>query len=63
MVEDKDQRVALYAKEVIHEVEIIAHSVGVAEPRLLRRKHVRIVQDSGRSVPMNELYPGLHAEG
>jgi glutamate synthase domain-containing protein 2 len=63
VVEDKDQRVALYAKEVIHEVEIIAHSVGVAEPRLLRRKHVRIVQDSGRSVPMNELYPGLHAEG
>lgn len=62
VVEDKDQRVALYAKEVIHEVEIIAHSVGVAEPRLLRRKHVRIVQNSGRSVPMSELYPGLHAE-
>ncbi|MBM1815954.1 FMN-binding glutamate synthase family protein [Pseudosulfitobacter pseudonitzschiae] len=63
VVEDKDQRVALYAKEVIHEVEIIAHSVGVAEPRLLRRRHVRIVQDSGRSAPMNEIYPSLRADG
>ncbi|UOA25677.1 FMN-binding glutamate synthase family protein [Pseudosulfitobacter sp. DSM 107133] len=63
VVEDKDRRVALYAQEIIHEVEIIAHSVGVAEPRLLRRRHVRIMQDNGRSVPMNEIHPGLHVAG
>ncbi|WP_298567547.1 FMN-binding glutamate synthase family protein [uncultured Aliiroseovarius sp.] len=55
--EDKFDKVARYAKGVIHEVETIAHSVGVAEPRQMRRRHVRLVQDSGRSVPMSEIYP------
>ncbi len=63
VVEDKDARVALYAQQIIHEVEVISHSVGVAEPRLLRRRHVRIMQDNGRSVPMNEIYPSMGAEG
>lgn len=62
VVEDKDERVARYAQEIIHEVEVIAHSVGVAEPRLLRRRHVRIMQGSGQSVPMNEIYPGPRTE-
>jgi len=53
----KYTRVARYAKEIIHEVETIAHSVGVPEPRLMRRRHVRIVQGSGRSLPMNEILP------
>jgi hypothetical protein len=44
-------------KAMIHEVETIAHSVGVTEPRQMRRIHVRIVQDSGRSVLMSRLYP------
>lgn len=57
VVREKYKRVALYAKDLVHEVETIAHSVGVAEPRLLRRRHVRLMQDNGRSVPMNELYP------
>jgi glutamate synthase domain-containing protein 2 len=60
VVEDKYVRVARYAKDIIKEVETIAHSVGVAEPRLLRRRHVRIMQDSGRTVPMNEIYPSAH---
>ena len=55
--EDKFDKVARYAKGVIHEVETIAHSVGVAEPRQMRRRHVRLVLDSGRSVPMSEIYP------
>jgi glutamate synthase domain-containing protein 2 len=55
--EDKADRVAQFAKCVIGEVETIAHSVGVAEPRQMRRRHVRIVQHDGRSVPMNEIYP------
>ncbi|MDA7429764.1 FMN-binding glutamate synthase family protein [Primorskyibacter aestuariivivens] len=53
-VGDKQERVARYAKQIIKEVEIIAHSVGVAEPRLMRRAHVRIMQDNGQSVPMND---------
>ena len=57
VVEEKYVKVANYAKQVIKEVETIAHSVGVAEPRLMTRAHVRLVQDDGRSVPMNVLHP------
>ena len=56
--EVKSERVAHYAQNIIHEVEIIAHSCGLAEPRGLRRNHVRIVQDTGRTVVMSDLYPG-----
>ncbi len=61
VVEDKEERVASYAMDVIHEVETIAHSVGVAEPRLMRREHVRVVQPDGRSVLMSELFPEAEA--
>ena len=57
VAEVKSERVAHFAQNIIHEVEIIAHSCGVAEPRGLRRNHVRIVQDTGRSKLMTELYP------
>jgi len=57
VVEDKYIRVAKYAGEIIHEVETIAHSVGVPEPRQIRRRHVRIMQDGGQSRPMNEIMP------
>ncbi len=57
VVEEKDKRVALYAKSIVNEVETIAHSVGVPEPRKLRRKHVRLVQPDGSSVPMDEMFP------
>ena len=57
VVEDKYKRVARYAKSLIKEVETIAHSVGVTEPRQLRRHHVRLMQDSGRSALMSDLYP------
>jgi glutamate synthase domain-containing protein 2 len=53
----KAERVANYARGLIHEVEVMAHSCGVAEPRALRRHHVRIVQANGRSIPMDELWP------
>ncbi len=55
--QDKAERVADFARSLIREVETIAHSVGVSEPRQMRRRHVRIVQPDGRSVPMNEIYP------
>ncbi len=50
-------RVKNYAEAMIHEVEVIAHSCGVHEPRCLKRFHMRIVQNNGRSLPLNELYP------
>lgn len=57
VVNSKYARVAGYAKGIIKEVETIAHSVGVNEPRQLRRRHVRIVQPNGRSEPMNKIFP------
>jgi len=54
---DKALKVANYCANMRREVEIIAHSCGVGEPRRLRRFHVRVVQDGGRSVPLNELFP------
>lgn len=55
--DSKYQRVAHYASGIIKEVETIAHSVGVSEPRGLRRHHVRLVQDTGRSERMSQIYP------
>ncbi|WP_306152454.1 FMN-binding glutamate synthase family protein [Roseovarius sp. MMSF_3281] len=60
VVEDKFEKVANYAKSVINEVETIAHSVGVAEPRLMRRRHVRIVQADGTSIPFNKIRPSYN---
>ena len=57
VVADKWQRVAAYATGIVKEVEVIAHSAGVDDPRQLKRHHVRIMQDNGRSVPMEHLYP------
>ena len=57
--EDKAMRVAHYAKNMVHGVEVIAHSCGVPEPRRLRRFHARIVTQSGISIPLNELYPDV----
>ncbi|MGI9316995.1 MAG: FMN-binding glutamate synthase family protein [bacterium] len=54
---DKAVKVANYVFQITQAVEIIAHSCGVTEPRSLRRSHVRLVQRSGRSVRMSELYP------
>jgi glutamate synthase domain-containing protein 2 len=54
---DKAVKVANYCRNMVHEVETIAHSCGVSEPRLLRRYHVRIVQAGGSSVPLDILNP------
>ena len=60
VVEDKEKRVAAYARAVVGEVETIAHSVGVAEPRQMRRRHMRVVQDDGSSVQMDDIFPAVH---
>lgn len=55
--EDKAVKVANYCHNMIHEVQVISHSCGVSRPRLMGRKHIRIVQDNGKSIPMDVLYP------
>lgn len=55
--DEKWEKVAAYAKGIVKEVEIIAHSVGVSEPRKMRRTHVRIVQPDGTSTHLSTLYP------
>ncbi len=55
--EDKAERVARYSKSMRKEIGTIAHSCGVPNPSKLQRFHCRIVQDDGRSVPLDEIYP------
>lgn len=57
--QDKAERVRRYSEYMRKEIGIIAHSCGVPEPRRLKRFHCRIVQENGRSVPLNELYPDV----
>jgi glutamate synthase domain-containing protein 2 len=52
---EKADSVALYANTIRQHVEMIAHSCGVKEPRALAKKHVRIVQEHGRSIPMTAM--------
>lgn len=54
---DKSVRVANYVKNMRYEVGLIAHSCGVKEPRQLKRYHARIMQDNGKSLPLNEIHP------
>jgi len=54
---EKGERVASYIKNLVHEVDTIANSCGVLEPRGLRRYHVREVQNDGRTILLSDLYP------
>lgn len=57
VAEIKATRVQRYSESMRKEIGTIAHSCGVTEPRGLRRFHCRIVQEGGRSIPLDELYP------
>lgn len=57
VADNKIERVAHYAQNLTHEVNMIAHSCGVKEPRELRRHHARVVGDRRLSVALDELYP------
>ena len=57
--EDKARRVARYSKAMRKEIGTIAHSCGVPQPNRLQRFHCRIVQENGRSIPLDELYPEM----
>jgi glutamate synthase domain-containing protein 2 len=49
---DKAGRVASYANNLMHEVEVIAHSCGLAEPSLLNRSHAQIINAVGEPEPL-----------
>jgi len=55
----KSIRVANYVKNIVHEVGMIAHSCGVKHPRELDRRHARVVQSNGLSIPLHALYPSV----
>ncbi len=54
---DKQRRVANYARNLVHEVGVIAHACGVREPRELRRRHARLVMPDGLSRRLDAVYP------
>ena len=54
---EKAQRVASYINNLNAEVDIIAESCGVQEPRQLRRHHVRMMQGDGKSIPLDVIFP------
>lgn len=54
---EKAERVYQYHHHLVKEVEVIAHSCGVSEPRELRRHHARMVTGGPRSVLLSELWP------
>ena len=51
----KGPRVASYVEKMRKDVAMIAHSCGAAHARNLKRFHVRIQQEDGGSVPLDEL--------
>ena len=55
--ENKAVRVMNFVGRIRYGVGLIAHSCGVDSPRSLSRRHVRIVQENGHSVHLDELYP------
>lgn len=62
VAEQKSIRVASYIKNICYEVGVLAHSCGVKNPRELSRRHARIVQENGKSIMLEDLYPNLTAK-
>jgi len=60
-VEVKAERVHHYVRNMLKEIEVVAHSCGVAEPRLLDRHHARVVMQDGMSVRLDQLFPPVTA--
>ena len=59
---NKAERVANYAKNMVYEVGVIAHSCGVKEPRRLKRHHAHIVSGDGLSQAISEIHPYAEVE-
>jgi glutamate synthase domain-containing protein 2 len=56
VTKDKASRVANYQRNMVKELNVIAHSCGVANARLLRRRHARVVLTPSTSVSMVDYY-------
>ncbi|MEY4642209.1 MAG: hypothetical protein RLZZ227_2203 [Pseudomonadota bacterium] len=56
IVGDKAERVANYQRNMIRELNVIAHSCGVPNARHLTRKHARVVQSPNASVSLVDYY-------
>lgn len=56
---EKSKRASRYIDHMHCEVNMIAHSCGVREPRELERKHALIVDISGRPRPMCDIFPTI----
>ena len=59
--EEKSVRVQHFVEKMHKGAGIIAHSCGVPHARALQRKHVRIVQASGNSIPLSDIFPEIEA--
>ena len=57
VAKEKAVRVADYAKELLHSIDMIAHSCGVKDPRGLTREHVRIIENQSSSTLFSEANP------
>ncbi len=55
----KSVRVANYAKTMVHEVEIIAHSCGIKDPSEFTRRHARIITGIGKSKSLAREFPPI----
>lgn len=60
---DKSVRVQHYVENLLHEVEMIAHSCGAREPRELTRAHALMVAEDGVPVPLEHFYTRLAPAG
>lgn len=54
---DKAERVNNFARNMEKEVNMIAHACGVSDPRRLTRSHCRIVDETGRSRLLSDVFP------
>ena len=57
VVTNKAERVAHYLRNLSYDVCVIAHSVGIREPREFTRNHARIVTGQNSSMLLSELHP------
>jgi glutamate synthase domain-containing protein 2 len=57
VVTDKAARVAHYAHGMNEQAARLAHACGLGHARQFRRQHARIIQSTGHSMPLDQLFP------
>lgn len=56
-VEEKALRVSHYARNMHHDVGMIAHSCGVADAAGLQRRHAQVIDSVGLPQPLDTIFP------